>query len=91
MQLYRLLTGPDDSTFCHKVTAALNKGWSLHGSPTYTFDLETHALRCARSDLAACKLSYQCFALRSLQGSGCAGERVSRRLNMSTHVRQWIH
>jgi hypothetical protein len=38
MQLYRLITGPDDSAFCHRVTAALNKGWSLHGSPTLTFD-----------------------------------------------------
>lgn len=34
MKLYRLLTGTDDSAFCHKVTAALNKGWDLHGSPT---------------------------------------------------------
>jgi hypothetical protein len=49
MQLYRLLTGPDDSSFCHKVTEALNKGWQLHGSPVYTFDLETHALRCAQA------------------------------------------
>ena len=48
MQLYRLLTGPDDSTFCHKVTAALNKGWSLHGSPSYAFDAQTHSLRCAQ-------------------------------------------
>lgn len=38
MRLYRFLTGPDDSSFCHKVTAALNKGWQLHGSPTYAFD-----------------------------------------------------
>jgi citrate lyase subunit beta/citryl-CoA lyase len=29
MKLYRFLTGPDDSSFCHKVTAALNKGWHL--------------------------------------------------------------
>ncbi|WP_223477584.1 DUF1737 domain-containing protein [Oricola indica] len=49
MQLYRLLTGPDDSTFCHKVTAALNKGWSLHGSPSYAFDAQTHSLRCAQA------------------------------------------
>jgi hypothetical protein len=35
MKLYRFLTGPDDASFCHKVTAALNKGWELHGSPTY--------------------------------------------------------
>jgi hypothetical protein len=34
MKLYRFLTGPDDASFCHKVTAALNKGWQLHGSPT---------------------------------------------------------
>ena len=34
MKLYRLLTGTDDAAFCHKVTAALNKGWDLHGSPT---------------------------------------------------------
>ena len=34
MKLYRFLTGPDDSSFCHKVTAALNKGWLLHGGPT---------------------------------------------------------
>lgn len=49
MQLYRLLTGPDDSSFCHKVTEALNKGWELHGSPSYAFDLESHSLRCAQA------------------------------------------
>ncbi|GAB4361197.1 MAG: DUF1737 domain-containing protein [Oricola sp.] len=49
MQLYRLLTGPDDATFCHKVTEALNKGWSLYGSPSYAFDGETHAMRCAQA------------------------------------------
>ena len=32
MKLYRMLTGPDDSSFCHRVTDALNKGWLLHGS-----------------------------------------------------------
>lgn len=32
MKLYRLLTGTDDSAFCHKVTAALNKGWELKGA-----------------------------------------------------------
>ena len=26
MQIYRLITGPDDNAFCHRVTAALNKG-----------------------------------------------------------------
>lgn len=38
MKLYRFLTGPDDATFCHRVTAALNKGWELAGSPALTFD-----------------------------------------------------
>lgn len=40
MNLYRLLTGPDDSSFCHKVTEALNKGWSLYGSPSIAWDPE---------------------------------------------------
>jgi len=38
MKLYRFLTGPDDASFCHKVTSALNKGWHIYGSPTYAFD-----------------------------------------------------
>lgn len=32
--LYRLLTGPDDASFCHKVSHALAQGWELYGSPT---------------------------------------------------------
>lgn len=34
MKLYRLITGLDDSAFCHHVTAALNKGWDLKGAPS---------------------------------------------------------
>ena len=49
MKLYRFLTGPDDSGFCHKVTAALNKGWTLHGSPTYAFDAATQTMRCGQA------------------------------------------
>jgi hypothetical protein len=49
MKLYRLLTGPDDASFCHKVTAALNKGWLLSGSPAYAFDAETKAMKCAQA------------------------------------------
>lgn len=45
MKLYRFLTGPDDASFCHKVTAALNKGWSLEGSPTYAFNAATGAMQ----------------------------------------------
>ncbi|MEO4043869.1 DUF1737 domain-containing protein [Hoeflea sp. CAU 1731] len=49
MQLYRLLTGPDDSSFCHKVTKALNHGWELHGSPVYAFDDKGGQMRCAQA------------------------------------------
>lgn len=49
MRLYRFLTGPDDSSFCHKVTAALNKGWLLHGSPTYAFDTLNGVMRCGQA------------------------------------------
>jgi hypothetical protein len=33
---YRLLTGPDDRSFCEKVTAALAEGYVLYGSPSVT-------------------------------------------------------
>ena len=36
--LYRYLTGPDDAVFCHRVSEALSKGWTLYGHPTLTFD-----------------------------------------------------
>lgn len=37
---YRLLTGPDDDAFCHRVSDALGMGYVLHGSPAATFDGE---------------------------------------------------
>lgn len=49
MRLYRFLTGPDDASFCHKVTAALNRGWHLHGSATYAFDAEARTMRCGQA------------------------------------------
>ncbi|WP_349358587.1 DUF1737 domain-containing protein [Stappia sp.] len=49
MKLYRLLTGPDDSAFCHKVTAALNAGWELHGAPTMTFDATRGCVVCGQA------------------------------------------
>ena len=49
MKLYRFLSGPDDASFCHKVTAALNKGWHLFGSPSYAFDAETKTMRCGQA------------------------------------------
>ncbi len=35
---YRLLTGPDDASFCRRVSDALASGYRLHGSPTAVFD-----------------------------------------------------
>ena len=49
MKLYRLLTGPDDASFCHKVSAALDKGWELHGSPSYAFDPASNGMRCGQA------------------------------------------
>ena len=49
MKLYRFLSGPDDSSFCHKVSLALSKGWDLHGSLTYAFDAEVKAMRCGQA------------------------------------------
>lgn len=49
MIAYRLLTGNDDAAFCHKVTQALNAGWSLHGSPAYAFDAAQGIMRCAQA------------------------------------------
>ena len=40
MMLDRDLTGPDDAAFCHRITAALNKGWFLYGAPTLTYDAD---------------------------------------------------
>jgi hypothetical protein len=41
MRRYKLLTGPDDASFCERVTEALNDGWELHGSPAITFNGDT--------------------------------------------------
>lgn len=49
MKLYRFLSGPDDSSFCHKVSLALSKGWELHGSPTYAFDAASGTMRCGQA------------------------------------------
>jgi hypothetical protein len=47
--LYRLLTEEDTSAFCHKVSAALAKGWALHGSPAYAWDPVRSVMRCAQA------------------------------------------
>ena len=35
---YRVLTGPDDDAFCHRVSEPLELGYRLYGSPAATFD-----------------------------------------------------
>jgi hypothetical protein len=35
---YRLLTGVDDSTFCERVSEALDLGYELHGGPAITWN-----------------------------------------------------
>ena len=49
MKLYRLLTADDTSAFCHKVSAALAKGWELYGDPAYAFDASNGVMRCAQA------------------------------------------
>jgi hypothetical protein len=49
MHLYRYITGPDDSSFCHRVTAALNKGWLLYGNPTLTYDAAQGRVICGQA------------------------------------------
>ncbi|WP_326802626.1 DUF1737 domain-containing protein [Streptomyces sp. NBC_01788] len=37
---YRVLTGPDDASFCRRVSEALDLGYRLHEGPALTFDGE---------------------------------------------------
>ena len=48
-RIYRFLTGPDTSEFCHKVTKALAEGWELYGSPTYAHDPMSGEMRCGQA------------------------------------------
>lgn len=38
LPIYRILTGPDDAAFCHRVSEALALGYRLYGSPAATFN-----------------------------------------------------
>lgn len=40
LPVYRVLTGPDDSAFCRRVSEALDLGYRLHEGPSVTFDGE---------------------------------------------------
>ena len=41
LPVYRLLTGPDDASFCRRVSDALAVGYRLYGSPAATFNGQT--------------------------------------------------
>ena len=49
LTVYRYLTGPDDVSFCHRVTKELSKGWQLYGSPTLTFDAAKGRVICGQA------------------------------------------
>jgi hypothetical protein len=49
MIVYRFITNDDTSEFCHRVTEALSKGWSLHGDPQYAFDAANGVMRCGQA------------------------------------------
>jgi hypothetical protein len=40
LPMYRILTGPDDAAFCHRVSEAIALGYLLYGSPAATFNGE---------------------------------------------------
>ena len=49
MKIYRLLTGTDDAAFCKRVSKALNMGWTLHGSPSISYDPQSRRPICAQA------------------------------------------
>ncbi|HZY23874.1 MAG: DUF1737 domain-containing protein [Microvirga sp.] len=49
MKLYRILTGPDDASFCHRVSEALSQGWALHGDPALAWDPEQKRVVCGQA------------------------------------------
>jgi hypothetical protein len=47
--LYRYLTGPDDAAFCHRITEALSKGWTLYGHLTLAYDAAQSRVICGQA------------------------------------------
>ncbi|MGK5632925.1 DUF1737 domain-containing protein [Streptomyces sp. URMC 123] len=41
LPIYRVLTGPDDASFCRRVSEAIALGYELHGGPAVTFNGES--------------------------------------------------
>ena len=44
LPIYRVLTGPDDATFCRRVSEMLALGYELHAGPAATFNGENVVL-----------------------------------------------
>lgn len=40
LPIYRVLTGPDDAVFCHRVSQAITLGYRLYEGPAVTFNGE---------------------------------------------------
>ena len=49
MHLYRMITGPDDSEFCHRISKALSNGWELAGSSSLTYDPKKARVICGQA------------------------------------------
>jgi hypothetical protein len=56
--LYRMLTGPDDTSFCHRVSEALSRGWQLYGPPTLTYDADQKKVICGQATTKNVKADY---------------------------------
>ncbi|MGI9364529.1 MAG: DUF1737 domain-containing protein [Rhizobiaceae bacterium] len=49
MRLYRMITGPDDNEFCHRISKALSNGWELAGSASVTYDPVKERVICGQA------------------------------------------
>ena len=58
MIAYRLLTGDDTAAFCHKITSALSKGWSLYGNPAISVDPDSGETRSAQAVVKEVDVDY---------------------------------
>ncbi|WP_295046096.1 DUF1737 domain-containing protein [uncultured Paracoccus sp.] len=56
--LYRCITEDDTSRFCHRVSEALSKGWSLHGGPTMAWDPQKGVMRMGQAVTKAVDVDY---------------------------------
>jgi hypothetical protein len=57
--LYRYLTGPDDASFCHRVSEALSRGWELYGHPTLTYDETSGRVICGQAIIKDIDRAYE--------------------------------